>query len=681
MIDNELNIKGEDSLKATAVDPSLAMDEDGEDEGISVFKFAVRPVVISVMQKWKWIVLTFVSSVIVFWFIFHYIGNYSEAAWSANAKIFHQTRSDKIPTFYKPMETSSIMQFITSQNVFGRVAEMMKSSNYVFTRSMLNNCEVTVGKGRQNIITVTASASTPEAAAAIANAVAEEGVHEYSRRQNSSVRIMIDEREKQKSDITRELVVLADRKKQFHSPETGFSPAVELEKLYQEITVLTTKAGEVRMKLSEIEIRLNEVVVRLDMTDEQVPFETTEDNTKGVTLDGKKAELSTLQRRYTDENPKVKILKEEIAEIERKMERGEIEKTSSKVVYRKNVLYSELETQKMQLGIDKIAVASALESYEKEIERKRAQITNLLEINEKYSDLVRRENILLEKAAKLDDGISDLEFLISSAVPDIYVFEHAMVPRAPNLRKMQAKVAIFSILTTFLVAAGFAGVRIGKMRMLDSSEFASVLGIRDLGEIPSSSEVPETMYSSAISAFQQLTSDDFLEYKNLVSMNFGSVDYEKNMTEIIGACAIRGLNIFRLKCVPATSQDSTDTLIPEEDDEIAQGLISVSKHLNNGVFVYRNEYSLDTAETDLLKFDLSVLNRNYDIVIIESIGKSANYRALVQLSAIVDGVLMFVPFDEVSKVDLLRLVKHIKASSSAEIGGLLFNIPKSYYKK
>lgn len=681
MIDNELNIKGEEALKNTAIDPSIAMDDEGEDEGLSFFKFAVRPVMISVMRKWKWIALAFVSSVIVFWFIFHYIGNYSETAWSANAKIFHQTRSDKIPTFYKPMETSSIMQFITSQNVFGRVAEMMKNSNYVFARSMLNNCEVTVGKGRQNIITVSASASTPEAAAAIANAVAEEGVSEYIRRQNNSIRVMIDEREKQKADISRELVVITERKKQYHSPETGFSPAVELEKLYQEITVLTTKAGEVRMKLSEIEIRFKEVEVLLSVTDKDIPFETTQDNTKGVTLDGKKAELSSLQRRYTDENPKVKILKEEIAEIEEKLSRGEMKSTDSKVVYRKNVLYSELETQKMHLGIDRIAVTAALESYDSEVAKKRAQITNLLEINEKYSDLVRRENMLLEKAAKLDDGISDLEFLISSAVPDIYVFEHAMVPRSPNLRKMQAKVAIFSLLSTLLVAVGFAAVRIGKMRMLDSSEFASVLGVRDLGEIPSSAEVPETMYSSAISAFQQLTSEDFLEHKNLVSINFGSVDYEKNMTEIIGVCAVRGLNIFRLKCVPATSQDSNDTLIPEEDDEIAQGLISVSKHLNNGMFVYRNEYSLDTAETDLLKFDLSVLNRNYDIVIIESVGKSENYRALVQLSAVVDGVLMFVPFDQVSKVDLLKLVKHIKATSSAEIGGLLFNIPKSYYKK
>jgi len=653
--------------------------------GTFLFRFALKPVFIFVVKKWKWILFVFLVSLIVSWFTFYYVGNYSNTAWSATAKVFHQARSERIPSFYKPMGTNSIVQFIKSKAVMSRVSARMTDSPYVYNRGMLSNSDISMGKGKDNIITITSSASTPESAAAIANAIAEEGVGEYIKRQNNSIKVMIDERAKQKSEIAAELDAIAESKKEFYSPVSGLTPDVELNKIRAAITGLMLKETDLKIRKNEVNVQIAEIKKTLKTIPETIKAEYFVESNSKDNIEGKELELRAMLQRYTEDNPKVRVLKDEIEGLKiAKAKNGANSEVPSRVMYRKNDIYANLENKLMNLSLELTTIEASEKQYTFEIEQNRQKIANFLGINARYEEIVRRENMLFDKQTKLDAGINDLEFLISSAVPDLYVFEVASVPWRSNMRLARAKIAAVSVVVTLFFVGLLAFFRIAKMRLLDSSEFRTALGIDDLGNVPNYKKYPENVFNSALHSVYKNITSVAQGYKTILFARYGDVvDYEKSIDEFLNLSAIQGVESFRLSCLKASENQNNPEEPPAKSnikDDIGDSLVSVSKSFNTGKFYYQNDYSLDVAEIDLLKFDLGVLAEHYDLIIVEIASNDKNHYVMSQLSALADYVVMVAPFDKINKLELYNQIREIKKDSAKKIGGVLSDLPTPYFK-
>ena len=647
----------------------------------TVFRFDMRILALWLLTKWKWITLVFCISLILFWAIIKYLGTYGNSAWTAEAKVFHQTRSEKVPSFYKPVETNTVMQFIASRDVAARVTKKLKNSIEKLDGAMLDNIQISTDKTKKNMIIVSASSNSPQNAALIANAVAEEGISEYVRRQNNSLQVMSEERKSQRDEIEREIAQLEADAEKFTSPVTGLPPDIELSKLREEISMLTSKRDEMVIRIQGIDARRKTTEMTLKETPKNVEFEITVDQTGKLGLEGKRAELTALRERYTDANPKVKVLAAEIALLE-KTQKKEDSQPPQKITYRKNSTYAELEYQLANIKIDELSSKVLREKYDYERKSKREKISELLEKNKAFTLLNRRIKMLQDKSAKISDNINDIEFIIGSAVPDVYLFESAKTPSSSNIRKARIKVAAFSLFTTLVFITCMAAYKISRMKITSSKEYAIALGVEDLGEIPERKSVSSDEYEASI---QKLRRNIVQAAKG--GKRFAVFDFDKPpasdggdvLAEILNLSAINGKTSFRLKCLPL-SQKPEKEFKASPDDKIAESLISVVKMIDRGFFYFQNGYCLDVAECDLLKFDLGILAKNFDIITIEAVCGENSGLLASQLAREANFCLISAKFETTSKFELAENIEQVKANSETKIGGFLTDSVKPYYK-
>jgi len=664
----------------SAPEPQGETPSQGASLSLAVFKFDPRPVAKYVALKWRWIAVFFFASLIIFWALLRYKSNTSQYAWQAEAKIFHQARSDRVPSFYKPVDTQTVLQFISSQDVFNRVASRLSNSEYPFEKSMLNNVEVSLGKNKLNIISVTASASNPDTAAAIANAVADEGISEYIRRQNYSVRLMIDERLKQKSEIERDLAAIQDEKQKYASPASGMMPDIELQKLQDDIFATILMRNEFEMRLKNTEIKIEQTHVLLNNTPKSVEFEKIVDNTSSLGVRGKIAELERLRMRYTDDNPKIRVLIGEI-ELLKKDAEDPANQTPARVTYRKNEAYGALEEILGNLEIEQSSIRAGIVQYNVEIEKRREQIAKVMEKNKGYSELLRREKDLNDKMSKLSQNIADLDFLIGSAVPDVSMFQKATPPTVSMLEQTRLRVLALGFFATAFFVAAIAAFKIAKLKLMSSAEFSLAFAMDDIGESPLRAQFGDEIKITAVQKiWRNLRNFSDNSKRYAIFKFFPDEELNKDIVEVTNLSAINGLKTFRLKCVPMDKKSESSEKISPEDDKLAAQLISIVKFADSGVFYFRNNYCMDLAEIDLLKFDIATISKEYDVIVIEVDCDEYSGMLCSQIAILASYAVISAPFDKVGKVAVMKNLSQIKEVTQIKLGGILTNVPKPYYK-
>ena len=203
MNDDDLNLtQDKDNLS------SVLYTREVEGRFLNLFQFDIRAMLLYVITKWKILLGVFVITLLLSAQIFYYLSYHSSRAWAASVRIYHQTRSDKIPTFYMPMRTETVAHIFTSNVVSNKVAAELKTSVKGFEPSMLSNVVVSIEKAKSDIITITAYASAPKIAAAIANRVADFGIAEYLSRQNASINAMLNDRLAKKKERLAEIAII-----------------------------------------------------------------------------------------------------------------------------------------------------------------------------------------------------------------------------------------------------------------------------------------------------------------------------------------------------------------------------------------------------------------------------------------------------------------------------------------
>lgn len=671
MSDNDLNLNFDNTPEEKSFAEQSATKS-------SVFKFDPRALFIWISTKWRLILIAFFVFLAIFWSILKYQSDYSSKAWSASAKVFHQTRSERVPSFYKPVDTSTVMQFISSQDAFARVAGRLNAQFENFDKSLFKSVEIGIDRSRKNIIFINADASNPQMAIALVNAIAEEGISEYIRRQNNSMRTMSEERKLQRESIDKEIDAIQDEKKKYYSERTGLPPDLELTKVRDDISAFISKRDEHLLQQSTLAIRLKNTEVALANTPKNVEFETVVDNAKTIGLDGKKKELETLRKRYTEANPKVLILKSEIADLEKEKASG-VQEAPAKITYRKNDIYSDLMAQISNMKLELSMIEESIKQIDIEIARKRKIMTDLQEVNKNYSAVLRRENMLNEKSTKLADKINDIEFLVGSAVPDVSMLEPAKVPFY-NMQKMRLKVLVFTIMATLFFIFLMSIFRVAKMKFLSSRDFKLAFGLENLGEIPVESDHSPEVKMSAMQTITRNIQALSTGSKKVAFLKFDAGENLENaIEEMLSIGAVKGVKSFRLRCTPASKADQHRTAEPA--DEIAAKLISTQKFADTGVFYYQNNYCLDVVEADLLGFDLDILTREYDLVTIEALCDENSGQLSSQLANLSDCIVISATFDKTGKFTIQENIDEMKHLSALKIGGLLTNVPKPYYKR
>jgi|GEM_PF-1106192 len=672
-VDNGLNFGGN-------TPPTPTEDEGKLPFNLEVFRFDPRSLLLYVASKWRWIFIFFFLSLLAIWGLEKSRSVNSKTAWTAEAKVLHQERSNRLPNYYQQMDTATVMQFFASRDVQGRVGDRLRNSpQYAFSAELFKNVLVSRERERSWIISIKASAGTPETAAAIANEMAEEGIAEYVRQQSSKIRAILQERSLQLTNITKELSSLQFEKKRLYTSNSVISPDIELLKKNEDISSFVSKKEDLLIKLHSLDISINSIKSLLEQTPEMEEGEKRIDNTRSLGLTGKKNELEKLLKRYTPENPKIKVLLDEIDILEKNQAAGS-NQIADVVVLRKNPVYATLQNQLTALDIERKTTEVLIAQYETNQISKEDEIQDIMNRSVAYEQLQQREEQLRSGSQKVMDSISDLEFLMSSAVPDVSIFERAKIPTFSNMRQAKFKIVGVGIFLTLVFSVMIAASKILKLKLVSSSEFESALDVIQLGELPLPNEAIGESKKSTLQKILQNLRIFLQEHKRVGFLKFMPSDsLEADITEILDIAMISGQKTFRLKCIPATKGGIPASYKPLKDDILAKNLISVIKVSDEGFFCFQNNLSLDSAEMDLLRFDIEALCASYDLVVIEVESEESTELLSSQVAQLSERIILSAPFDSIKKTVLQDHIKQMKETSDVKIAGLLTDVPNPYY--
>ncbi|MBQ6534044.1 MAG: hypothetical protein IJI37_02645, partial [Opitutales bacterium] len=589
--------------------------------------------------------------------------------WSSTVKIYHQTRSEKIPSFYIPMKTETIAYIFTSGRVSKKVSESLKNSFKDFKPGMLSGISVSVEKSKSDIINVTANAKDPRIAAAMANAVADFGITEYLSQQNASVNAMISDMNFKKAERVAEVNRLREKQMEMYSKETHLPPPQELKNLKESLE----KTGEViyaqRIRTSELSTKITELTRLLNETPKEIEFETTMDNTTQVSLEGKLATLKNLRKRYTDENPKVKMLIDEIKDLQAKQKEEQKKPTPSKVTYRKNLNYADLELQLLNAKLEKKTIEKTIASNEREIDSLHARMTQINALMPEFDALQSKINVIEKQIESINLSLQNLEVLITSSIPDLNVLNRSGVPSSSTVSSPYIKAAALCVFLTAIYVLILVARKVLQFKILSDKEFKA-MGLRDLGKIPAKTkENAEKLALARVKAYSLFHKDTDPQKIILLVKYSDSPSVDETINEFCHLDMIKGITNYRINCRHAVKN-------PNIPNDMA---CLTPLEPNIGLFEYYDKMHIKSPRYKDLENNIRNLQKNYDYIVL-TIKSDENIFVISQLIKLA-GHIVFIPkFNSTNKFEIINQMEASREliDEEKDFCGLLTHVSKYY---
>ncbi|HQL08336.1 MAG TPA: hypothetical protein PLE35_01965, partial [Lentisphaeria bacterium] len=301
-----------------------------------------------------------------------------------------------------------------------------------------------------------------------------------------------------------------------------------------------------------------------------------------------------------------------------------------------------------------------------------------------YQEVQRKMMSITQSITQLDGTINDMELLLNSAVPDLSILDTASVPRAPSIntkKTMVLSLAGASFMLFFLMAMLIAHeVILGTIK--SPRDFHYVSDMDELGMLPVDSEVGAYVLDAALhNVFIQMR-QRFGEGRRIFlcqmspnpminqlraswNMNFGT----------------NGLQVFWLKCLSMSAREEQKERTGQGKERIPdEGMVAIEKFGNHGYFYCENPLVLTPAEWELLNADLTELEKQYGVVVIErEMPKMSAGVLSEQFCRMVDYTVVLATFGVEKKMSLRRLLSDERLSG-IPVGGILTGVKKKYWR-
>lgn len=594
---------------------------------------------------------------------------YSDERWSASTKLFHQTLSERVPSFYKPIDTKVIAELISSQTQIIAAASKLKLD----PKQKLPSVQVEIMKNKPNIIAISGKGMEKELTVKFVNAVAECGVEAYVNLQSSTISGIVNERKYRYHLLNNELTELEESLHKFVSKESFLAPDAELTRLRDSMTINLQLQHDDQNELDKSINILKEANAEYKKTDRDVRYSHTIHASESAALSKMKGDLTALLHVYTEENPKVIALKTEIATKEAIMnEQSKGEQPPSEIVYTINQISIKLEGIIMDTKMQIAGIQKRMENRQKQIDKLHSQLQVQINAISEYNAIQRKIEATKVNIEQLGTTINSMELLLNTAVPDLSVIEIA-VPTS-NVMNSLLKYIVITVfvagIVLVMVVVGFIQIEIYFGNVKSSKELSLWGNIDDLGNILSEKS-GHSLYEAALNnAFEKLRAA-FGEKKILLYSRLSESSTEHVLNSFMERFGVQGNRIFQVKLDNIARRDN-DAKVEDSD------FICIEKIMGKGYFYYANSDGIVNTDLQLLQVDLSTLQENYDIIIFEMNEKISDCNVLFkQFATIADYTVVETKFNKVKKFK----TSWLNSEKSLAIGGIVEDVPYKYWRK
>ncbi len=638
------------------------------------------------LRRWSFILgAVFLLLFVVAFVLLSYRNRNSMERWSASAKLFHQTRSEKIPTFYKQLDTKAIAEFTGSAVQLRKVAERLNLAPGE-AATLGSRIELVIPKAAPTIIVISATDNNAKMAAELANGIAAVGVEAYIELQNGTLKEMLAERNRRRVVLNGELQKQEQVVHNYLAPGSALPPDEELARLRAQISLDMVELGQTEVEVKRLDVVITETQKQLDVTEREIPYIQKTHNAAAAEFGQMNSALTALEQKYMPSNPRVLAFRDEVGERKLALEGVINEKpTPDEIVYMVNQVCLSLEESLLRSRIEQAGLMIRHEASLRSIEQAQQQVLVQLQQVASYNEAKRRVEATKGTLAQLDSSINDLDLLLNSAVPDLSIMEQATTPRTPQgggikLVILSTGAGLFGLFVTGAVLAVWS-ILFGRIK--SSREFELCGKFDDLGALPvaGSSTQDQLRLEAALQRsfwhIREHLGNGRTLFISGLSSNPETEQLTQHWNENFG---INGLQVFRLKFAPYAEREATVFPAVTKRQPVDDELICIEKYGAKGWFFANNKLVLAPAELELLQNDLKTLSSSYDIVILERDtpllpGGDTMFEQLCHLA---DYTVITAVFDVDNKAQLRRLAAN-DAIGGRNLGGILTAVRKNFW--
>ncbi len=594
----------------------------------------------------------------------------------------------QVPRDYKDNglpEGFSQLQMVDIINLIRRHGNMTKTLSRLqldwSLQALYQHTEVRQPAKQSNIIYLSAQASTPELAANIANTLTNVFLDDYRALLRSNLTALQEanatNRQKLQTALSEQqnsYLALLQENKMIAFSEVSNSLQLQIQTIESTLLQQASQYETYASQLAMLQQRLSETEPQIKRTEEVSTAQQTE-------LEAKKLELVTKLQTYTEENPIIQKLREEIRlKTEELAKNGD--QTSTKIIFGDNPIYTTLLAEVTKLEAAITGNRKSMEYYRKELEKLQKRREELSRLQPRVIALEDQIDATKRSLDRLDEAQRLLDMFLQRSYSDVSVTEDAIVPDRPVGRGR-----------VFITAAAAGGgfllamfilllIELFNLTIRSKTDLSEALHLEVIGVLPERTPKNRVDFYSALQSMVASCDATLAGAERPAVVMIGTLsqkDWDEGLfNEILEVLAIKDINFLRIRSGEEPSSTECRYLL----NDYLYGLADTpprpekTQHL----FFKLDDLAFIAPPTPARLLELRSAFQDYDVILWELFEYQSNPQLFQQLSAVADLVVLPATYGKTGKIATAGCRNALqKAAEHAVIGGLLYNIESKYY--
>ena len=552
---------------------------------------------------------------------------------------------------------------------------------------------IDVSSDRNGIITIVVTAPKQDLPDKIANTLCEVFLDSYISEQNAEARNIYTHYLEDTSKLSEKIRLLKKKAEQFLEKNNVMSIDSEINLKFQQLNDLELQLINNRMSLNKLQSKLKNMTKALgkmkgDTLQSYVVADSSQSNIHEL-----EAQYESLKQKFTDENPKVKSVLEQIAAYKKMAEdAGNHNPEVTQKTFGPNGVKITFEVEKLKTEIEIKSLSNNLKRLEDSIATIKRRIETLVKLKNPYLEIQREISLKRDLLNKLEGVVAEAKILMTSKVCDFAVLERAVKSKFPEPTKKKLIVAAS-------IVVGFAGAVVLSLLLefidfsiKSKSDIETVLSIKPIGNLPDKDAVSKIEFYSAFQIFINNLSSHLTSEKRPSLCLFVSDRCESGKSFIIE----RSIAFLEQQNKKILYIDTISEGSGQWDAELEGRLINpllfdpksnaenvafgvVSDNLKNGYFLFNDEAFSKIVDSASMEAFLSSLSE-FDVVFWELFDIQQNIQLFATIAGASRLTVFVARFRSSNRGVMKSAINFLKDRNIFNIVGVLNYVDRKYYK-
>jgi uncharacterized protein involved in exopolysaccharide biosynthesis len=637
------------------------------------------------LHFFKAVKIAFIVLIITFLFTKIFIRN----KWEARTLIIRHRKNISLqtesPYLYQQMSLNTVLETLKLRNNLQKIIQTL----HLKTKPEKLFKQIKIKKGKKsNVFHILVYNRSPQTAVDIANTSATVFIDSFAPIINSSLQKLVKYYSKQQDSILSKMHALEAEVETFQNENKVVS-------LESEIPLKLQNLKTIELSLIESTLRTQELIIKIENTKKQItalPIETllssTVNSSKQKELKILEETLQKLQEKYTDNNPKVLRLKNEISIMKKTLASNKNnQETPDSLTYSKNTIRESLLLENLRYATELKATKDKAKHYKKEIENINKEFKLLKKSERKYYFLQRKIEICKESLKKIDNRILDAKISLESAAREFEILEKAKTAQYP----VRSGRKIISILAALLISGFYLLFTIlaetFNFTTKSKFDFKNTLDLPLIGNLPDKDQVSEKVFYTQFQILYNKLKET-TDKKNTI-FSFSS-DIRKTgktfvIQELMEFFSEHNHKVLHIK--PIEAHSSHEKSINNINDHILNKTTNSplpTKKLNDNYYI--SYFSIDNSllKTTITKDTIQAFTNklsDFDYIFWELPKFSFNIQLTLNIALLSDILIIVTRFKKSRVSSLLKTIKFLNEHNIKKIAGILNYVDKDYLQQ